>query len=467
MDITKALEGAIGREQVLTGEDTLDAHRHDTWFLSQLDDHQGRGAPRPRCVARPGSVDDVVRIVEVCRDAGATIVPFGLGSGVCGGVLAAPEVVLVDLGGMTRCRLLDERDLVATFEAGTRGSDAEAQVRQAGLTLGHYPQSIGVSTVGGWVATRASGQFSTGYGNIEDVVLDLEAVLPNGEVLRTARTPRASSGPDLRHLLLGSEGTLGIVTAVTFSLRRAAERQIAAAFHVGGMEQGLELQREVVQRGWQPVVMRQYDTVEAQRMFSKWARGDDALLLVVHEGPAAKAEAEAAGVAATAAELGADPAGEEATRHWLAERNHVPTFQSFIDNGVVVDTIEIAATWSRIGGIYRAAIASLGEVPGLLAASAHSSHVYRSGVNLYFTFVAAPKDRADMRATYLECWRRVLRATADGGGGVSHHHGIGRVRRDWLERDVGPAGVHALRAVRGALDPQGMMNPGVLLPGGE
>src|SRR6185295_13031271 len=166
-------------------------------------------------------------------------------------------------------------NLLAEFDAGVRGSNAEAELDGAGLTLGHYPQSIGISSVGGWVATRAAGQFSTGYGNVEDVIFSLEAVLPSGDVLVTRGTPRASAGPDLRHLLLGSEGTLGVVTGVTLSIRRAPERQVGAAFHFPTLEAGIDVQREIVQRGWSPVVLRQYDSIESQRMFGSYARGED------------------------------------------------------------------------------------------------------------------------------------------------------------------------------------------------
>jgi alkyldihydroxyacetonephosphate synthase len=321
-----------------------------------------------------------------------------------------------------------------------------------------------VSSVGGWIATRAAGQFSTGYGNIEDIVLALEAVLPNGEILETRRTPRASSGPDLRTLLLGSEGTLGVITGVTLSLRRQPETRAASAFHLDGMAAGFELQREIVQRGWQPVVMRQYDATEAERMFSAYARANSALLLLAHEGPAARVAAETAAIAAIAQGLGAAPASPEAVTHWLSERNKVPTFKSFLEGGIILDTIEIAATWDRIEEIYRRSLDALRQVPGMLAASAHSSHVYRSGLNLYFTFVARPSRSEDMRATYLEAWNAVLRVTVESGGGIAHHHGIGRVRRDWLEREIGATGVGALRALKSALDPTGFMNPGALLP---
>jgi len=463
--IVDRLRTSLG-DRVSTDAEALSTRRHDYWMLSQLDDLQGRGAPLPACVVRPADLSDVVAVVNACRETGTPLVPFGLGSGVCGGVLVPRDAVVLDMGAMQKTRSIDERNLLASFDAGVRGSDAEATLAARGLTLGHYPQSIGVSTVGGWVATRAAGQFSTGYGNVEDVLFSLEAVLPNGEVVTTRGTPRASAGPDLRQLLLGSEGTLGVVTGVTFSIRRTPEKRILAAYHVPTMAAGFEFQREMMQRGLAPAVLRQYDSIEAQRMFSKWARGEDSLLLVVHEGAAEKTEAEASAVSRLSARFRADPSDPEATEHWLAERNHVPSFKQFLDNGVIVDTIEIAATWDRIEGIYDAAVESLRAVSGMLTASAHSSHAYRSGINLYFTFAARPERAESMREVYLDCWRRVMRATVDGGGGIAHHHGIGRVRREWLKDELGDVGVSALCAVKRAFDPTGFMNPGALLPEG-
>jgi alkyldihydroxyacetonephosphate synthase len=462
--VVPRLKQALGAGKVFTDVEATQARRRDYWFWSQLEDHQGRGAPAPLCVVRPGSTADVVAVVNACRETRTPLVPFGLGSGVCGGVLTSRESVVLDVSAMQGVRSIDAHNLLASFDAGVRGTDAEAKAQEHGLTLGHFPQSIGVSTVGGWIATRAAGQFSTGYGNIEDIVFSLEAVLPNGEVLHTRETPRASAGPDLRHLLLGSEGTLGVVTGVTLSARRTPEKRAPLALYVPSLPAGIEFQREVVQRGFLPVVLRQYDRTETERMFSPFARGSDGLLLAVFDGPAARVDAEHDAVVELAKAHSMDLAPSAAATHWLEQRNHVPSFDQFLQNGVVVDTIEIAATWDRILGIYDAAIASLKGVAGILAASAHSSHVYRSGINLYFTFVAHSERPEDMSATYLECWRRVLAATVEGGGGIAHHHGIGRVRRDWLVREVGDVGLSTLRALKAALDPTGFMNPGALIP---
>ncbi|HEX4335497.1 MAG TPA: FAD-binding oxidoreductase [Polyangiaceae bacterium] len=462
--VASELSRILGPEKVLVDEGARRARRRDFWVPSQLADVKGLDEPLPACVVRPAELSDVVTVVNVCRANRAPLVPFGLGSGVCGGVLATASTVILDMGAMNRVREIDERNLLATFDAGVRGSDAESAVAAKGLMLGHYPQSIGISSVGGWIATRAAGQFSTAYGSIEDIVFALEAVLPNGDVIETRRTPRASAGPDLRHLLLGSEGTLGVVTGVTLSIRRAPEKRLGAAFHVPSMEVGFEIQREILQRGLTPPVLRQYDGIESERMFSKYARSGDGLLVLVHEGPAAKVNAEADLIEEIARRGKGEPAAAEVAEHWLAERNHVPSFEQFFANGVVLDTIEIAATWDKIGGIYRNALAALADVPGMLTASAHSSHGYRSGLNLYFTFAARPAEPSDMKATYLECWRRVMRATVDGGGGIAHHHGIGRIRREWLRSELGDGGVSLLRTVKRALDPDGFMNPGALIP---
>jgi alkyldihydroxyacetonephosphate synthase len=462
--IVDELVARLGSSRVVRDTSTLRSHRRDAWVRSELDDLEGIEVELPSCVVRPRSLEDVVHIVNLCRESRTALVPAGLRSGVCGGVLAGAGSVVLDLSSMAEVRSIDTQDLVARFDAGVRGSDAEARVAREGLSIGHFPQSIALSSVGGWVATRAAGQFSTGYGNIEDMLLGVEAVLPDGSVFRSSDVPRRSAGPDLRHLLLGSEGTLGVITGVDLALVRAPEERVSAAYHLPDMRAGFDVQREILQAGWHPVVLRLYDPPEVGRLFARFKDGDRCLLLVLHEGDRQRVAAEQAATAQRVLAAGGTLASAGATEQWLSERNHVPTFRSFLESGIIVDTIEVAAPYSKIGDVYHAAVAALAAIKGIWNGSAHSSHAYRTGLNLYFTFAVQPENRANLRQAYHQCWTAVMEASLSAGATISHHHGIGRVRREWLERELGKGALSALRTLKQAFDPSGFMNPGVLLP---
>jgi alkyldihydroxyacetonephosphate synthase len=383
---------------------------------------------------------------------------------VCGGVEPRPDQIVIDMSGMNQVLSIDEENLLLTVEAGINGLVAEEAVVEQGLTIGHWPQSIGISSVGGWISTRASGQFSTAYGNIEDIVYSLEMVLPSGETVTMGKAPRAAAGPDLRHLALGAEGTHGIVTSVTLSLRRQPEHRQFSAWYSQDMASGFRAQREIVQQDWRPPVMRQYDASEVARLFPDHVNEERCLILLVHEGPACRVEAEMSAVAALMGTLGLEEANAAAAEGWMSHRNNVPEWRDLLEQGLIADTIEVSGTWTQIEAIYENVVKALEAVPDCVNASAHSSHVYRSGINLYFTFACMPEDAAVMGDRYLESWDRALEATAEAGGGIAHHHGSGRLRRDYLHHDLGETGIDLLRQLKQAIDPQGILNPGNLLP---
>ena len=467
--LIEALKAAVGSDVVLTDADSLASRNHDRWVVSHYRNWQAAegkqsALPNPGCVARPRSVAEVQAIMRFASQHNVPVMPYGLGSGVCGGVIGDPSMLLLDVSGLNSLRYIDETNLLASFDAGYNGMAAEEAVAAKGLTIGNWPQSIAISSVGGWISTRASGQFSTAYGNIEDIIYSVEVVLPDGELVTLGKAPRAAAGPDLRHIIMGAEGTMGIVTGVTLSLRRLPEHRAYLAYYADSMEQGFEAQRRIIHAEWRPPVMRQYDAPEVARLFAPYVRDNKCLLIMVHEGPKTRVEAELTAVAAIAADAGLSTADTAAVEGWMAHRNSVPDWMDLFKMGVIADTIEVSGTWTQIGPIYRDVMAALSTVPNIVNASAHSSHVYRSGINIYCTFACLPSDVAQMETRYFECWDKVLEAVAAVGGGIAHHHGAGRLRKAYLHHDLGDGGVALLRRIKGAVDPKGIMNPGNLLP---
>jgi alkyldihydroxyacetonephosphate synthase len=458
-DLRSLLEPA----RVLDDAASLARARRDTWVVSVWRSLQDGPIPNPACVVRPTSTAEVSAVLAWASRERVAIVPFGAGSGVCGAVLAPEHSVVVDLGLMRTLKHIDEIALLATVEPGLLGSEFEALLNEAGYSMGHFPQSIALSSVGGWVATRAAGQYSTKYGNIEDMLVAFEAVLPNGEIVRTRAVPRAAAGQDIRHLFLGAEGTTGILTEVTYEIHplAASTEKVAIAFPT--MHDGLEGLRAIMRAGWRPAVLRLYDEIESGRSFAGAAKDGESLLLVLTEGPPELTKVEIEGAVRVAAGSRGRAIGPEPVDSWLHHRNAVPGFEYFLKQGMVVDTIEVASTWDRIDALYTGVLAGMRKVPGLIVASGHSSHSYGTGTNIYFTFAGRPEQPSGIEELYFQIWSAAMEATLAAGGTISHHHGIGRVRREWLAKELGSA-YPLLASVRRALDPLGIMNPGALLP---
>lgn len=461
--IRSDLRSLLDPSRVSDDPDTLARTRRDTWVISVWRSLQGGPIASPTCVVRPANTAEVSAVLQYASRERIAIVPFGAGSGVCGAVLAPEHSVVVDLGGMRALKHIDDASLLATVEPGLLGSEFEAALNEAGYSMGHFPQSIALSSVGGWVATRAAGQFSTKYGNIEDMLVAFEAVLPNGEIVRTRPIPRAAAGQDLRHLFLGAEGTTGILTELTYEIHPLAPATAKQSIAFPSMQTGLEALRRIVRAGWRPAVLRLYDEIEAGRSFAGAAKEGESLLLVLTEGPAELTEVEIAGAARIGTEVGGHVTGPEPVDSWLHHRNAVPGFEYFLKQGMVVDTIEVAATWDRIEQLYAGVLTGMRAVPGLIVASGHSSHSYGTGTNIYFTFAARPDGPEGLEDLYFRIWNAAMEATLAAGGTISHHHGIGRVRREWLAKELGSA-YPLLGTLRRALDPLGIMNPGALLP---
>jgi alkyldihydroxyacetonephosphate synthase len=461
------LRDLLGADRVLVEPAALAASARDTWPLPAVQSAIGAGpGARPLCVVRPRTTPEVSRALAYLGGRGVAIVPRGGGSGVLGGAVPPGGAVVVDVSAMDRVRGLDEADLAVSAEAGVVLGSLERWLGERGYVSGHYPQSIDLAQIGGLLATRSAGQLSTKYGGIEELVLGLEAVLPDGEVVRIEAAPRRSAGPDLKHLWLGSEGAFGVITEATLRVFPRPPERWLAAYALPSMRAGLAVAQAIMRHGLRPAVLRVYDRTETARGFSAWAEKGETVLLGLCEGAEGVTAAEGAAVDRIAgAADGARRLGPAPVEAWLEHRNDVREFYRQIEAGVLVDAIDVAASWSTVADVYEATLAELAAgVPELVVASAHSSHSYPQGTNLYFIVAAAPpRDGAAVERVYWSIWSRVMEAALARGGTISHHHGIGKARARWMPSELGSS-YALLTRLKHALDPGGLMNPGTLLP---
>ncbi|HUS61479.1 MAG TPA: FAD-binding oxidoreductase [Acidimicrobiales bacterium] len=445
---------------VTTDSSALASAARDWWPLALVWATRGEVPAMPAVIASPASAREVADVLGVCDRARVPVTAAAGRSGVCGSSVPAFGGVVLDMTGISGILDVDSTSLTVDVLPGTFGDDFEAELRSShDLTLGHWPQSMALSTVGGWLACRSAGQMSTRYGKIEDMVVGMEVALADGRLIRTGgRAPRAAVGPDLNQIFVGSEGTLGIITEARLRAHPVPSAERRGAWTVPGFEAGLELCRRILRRGGTPAVLRLYDAVEADRGFGI----GEALVIVLDEASESFVNATFGVVEEECGLAGAVSADVGLVQRWLDHRNDVSALGALVQRGIVVDTTEIAACWSALPGIYDAVLAAVGEVDGNLAVSAHQSHAYPDGACLYFSWAGRPTDDpADADRFYREAWDAVTRTTLDHGGTLSHHHGVG-INRGRFMRDALGAGFDVLVAIKAALDPNGILNPGKL-----
>jgi len=471
--------------------DSLDrlAHARGQGLIDVLRIRSGLVPALPDGVCRPTGADEVEAVLRACSSRDIRVIPWGGGTSVTGGVNVLPgdaPVLSLDLERLSGCSAIDEYSGLATFGPGTRGPDVEAALAEYGLTLGHYPQSWELATVGGWAATRSSGQESLGYGRIEDMVAGLELVSPAGR-LRVPTGPASAAGPDLGRFIMGSEGRFGVITEAILRVRPRPEETVVAAAMLPNLEHGLDAVRELVLCGVPLTMIRLSDAPETEvamtvglganrfaPLVERWLKlrgiGDDACLVLFgaagdsdEVGDCLRCAREIIG-GHRSAYLGRRPG-----RHWLRDRFHHPYLrESLLDIGYATDTLETAATWSSALALRAAmtpAIANaLDSDDERVAVLCHVSHPYRDGGSLYFTYFfrcAASSEETITR------WAQIKRAATDqlvaSGVTLSHHHGIGQWHAPWLPSEIGAEGMAVIAAAANCLDPEGIMNPNVLL----
>jgi len=471
-DQLAGLRGIVGDENVVT-DDAL--RRRRTRGKSTPDlirQRSGDLADAPDVVVRPAGHDEVVAVLAFAQAQRIAVVPFGGGTAVTGGLVAdragLSGVLSLDLGRMRGLLALDPVSSTATLEPGLRGPEAEALLASHGLMLGHFPQSFEYATIGGFAATRSSGQSSAGYGRFDAMVVGLRVATPAGEV-RLGSAPANASGPDLRELFLGSEGAFGVITEVTVRVRPVPEVKRYEGWRWPSFAAGADAMRALAQSDLLPTVLRLSDETETAINLAdpSGIGGEGAagcLMIVGYEGTAAAVAAKRAAVGEVLTAMAGSPLGEEAGRSWSQGRFAAPYLRdSLLDVGVLVETLETATFWSNRENLYtrvKAALEeSLGEGTMVLC---HISHVYPTGCSLYFTVAAPGGD--DPLARWLPAKAAACEAIVAAGGAITHHHAVGTDHRPYLTAEIGELGAEVLRAVKRAVDPVGILNPGVLIP---
>ena len=462
--LQRELRAVAPRGQVTTEPEHLDRYTADTFWKALY--AQARGTPlgRPDAVVVPAGDEEVAAVVKLANRTGTPVVPWGGGSGTQGAAIPTAGGIVLDLRGMSELVDVDEKSLTATVQAGINGRVFERALNDRGLMFPHYPASVDLATVGGYVAARGSGVLSTRYGKIEDLVLSLRVVTPTGELIDTLPTPRHSAGPELTQLYIGSEGTLGVLTRATVAIVPLPARRHFEAVLFPSVTAGVEAIRESLHRGNRPSVVRMYDPVATRSVLDPvvGAGVQGVCALLVFEGRPEAVEVEVADTLRLAREHGGELLDPSLSETWWEHRYdfyqppHHPVLPA------IWGTIDVVASYRNIGAVYESLQRTVAQPYAAdgLELRMHFSHWYAWGTMIYSRFlIPGAADRADAVALHDEIWRAGVEGVLGAGGVMNDHHGVGLKLAPYMRRQWGPA-FDELARIKRALDPNNVMNPG-------
>jgi alkyldihydroxyacetonephosphate synthase len=441
----------------------------------------------PDAVVYPADHDQMRALLECCGRNSLAVVPFGGGTSVVGGVAPVrglhAGVLALDTSRLASVLELDAQSATVVVQAGIRAPALERHLAERGLMLGHFPQSFEYVSLGGCAATRSAGQASTGYGAIEKMVLGLRLAAPAGDIELPA-LPASAAGPGLRQLVVGSEGALGVISELALRVRQAPRERIYEGFFFTDFAAGWQALRALARERALPDVARVSDEAETRMSLAlagpggvkgRLGRGylalrgyrHGCLAILGFEGSQEEATSRRRRALALVRSCGGLDVGRSVGEAWLHGRFQAPYLRDeLLKHGVMVETLETAAQWSQLARVHRTVTQAIAGAldgwgtPGLVGC--HVSHVYESGASLYFTLLARQREGDEIGQ-----WRAVKEAASAAimasGATITHHHGVGRDHAPWMAREVGEQGLAALRALKGELDPAGIMNPGKLL----
>ena len=415
---------------------------------------------RPELVVRPQNQGEVSRLLAWANLRGVAVTPWGAGSAVTGAPLPTQGGISLDLSRMNRTLHIDSTNLLVRVEAGKIGIQLEQELNEMGFTLNHSPQSLNRSTVGGWLSTRSSGQFSSRWGNIEDLCISFTVVLANGEVWTMPQTPRAAVGPDLRHIFIGAEGTSGVITEVSLKMFPLPETRRYESIRFPKLQQGLNAVRQIMQSGLRPFLVRLYDADESKHVLAD-VRFADSVLFIGCEGIREVAMAEMHAAVDICLRSGGETIGPDPAESWMQRRFDFSAFERTLGlPGGIAETVEVSHFWSEVERTYGAMKEALRPVVDQVLC--HFSHAYPQGTSLYLILFGRAVDDRAAEQTILQIWDVAMEAALRNGAAISHHHGIGYARRKYIAPYLG-SGYKMIQQLKETVDPNGIMNPGKLV----
>lgn len=466
--ITK-LQEITGEDNVITDEESVALASKDYIGFRRYHRSAGKNrVPKALCIVKPQNTQKVSEVLAYLNEEKIDIVPRTGGSSVTMSIEPQENGVIMDGSDMNQIIKIDEKNRIVTAQCGVPLEYLEDVLNKKGYTTGHYPQSLPLASLGGLVATRSIGQFSTLYGGIEDCVIGLEAVLADGTIIRIKNVPRRSTGPDLRQVFIGSEGIMGFITEVSLKLYEYhPENRWMRAYGVTGMQNGLEFIRKIMIKGYKPAVVRLHDEFEVQELMGAPAPEGYAMLLFIAEGPKAIADATGEYIEHLAKENELLDLGTAPVEKWLRTRNdncaRVDSNERYL-KGIVSDTTEISGNWEVIGDIYQGIIDRVSEeIENITFIGAHSSHSYLNGTNIYCRFVFQADKGVDyVQEDYMKLVGIIMEETLKRGGSIAHHHGSGKYRTKWMPQEHGSS-YEIMYRLKDAMDPNGILNKGDLI----
>ncbi|MDQ2186925.1 FAD-binding oxidoreductase [Alcaligenaceae bacterium A4P071] len=420
-------------------------------------------ATLPAAIVCPADEAALQAVIAWAVEAQIALIPFGAGSGVLGGTMPLNCEVMVDLKRMNRIVEINEIDGTVTVQAGMNGGQFEAALNARGYTAGHLPQSINMSTVGGWAACRGAGQASSRYGKIEDMVVGLKALLPNAQPLEVRAVARRAVGPSIKDLMVGSEGVFGFITQLTLRMWRLPAHEAGVVLAFPTLQAGFDALREIIQSELRPAVMRLYDEMESQQRTKDIAafKHKPILCILKFSGLRELAEVEQRLSLAICAAHGGELTDDGPYRHWETTRYQSYSIQ-WQTGGYYMDTIEVTGTWTGLPHMYAAMSEAVHALHPDIHFGAHWSHIYAEGACQYMTVRLPPMPDDDVAlALHRKAWDVVERLCLAHGGSIAHHHGAGLFRNAWLREELN-TGMDVLQIIKDGIDPGNLLNPGKL-----